>query len=76
MITLDLPLKTEQMIIEYENIERIFNVCLDEYVNDINIRNTLYLKGQNRTEFYNKMKDIVEPVYNAAHNLGFSEWQV
>ena len=56
-------------------IGKLFHECLDEYVNDMNIRNTLYRSDQSEFEFANRLKEIVEPVYIAARNLGFSEWQ-
>lgn len=59
-----------------QKIEKLFNDCLDEYVNDPNIRNILYEKKQNKNDFINHLKDIIEPVYISAKNLGFNEWQV
>lgn len=55
--------------------KKLFNDCLDKYVNDMNIKRSLYKSDQGKTEFVNHLKDIIEPVYNAAKNLGFSEWR-
>lgn len=57
-------------------IEKLFIDCLYEYVNDEKIRFELYKDGQNEVEFCNRLEEIVKPVYIAAKNLGFSEWQV
>lgn len=57
-------------------IEKTFNDCLDKHVNDQKIRFMLYDHKQSETEFFNKMEEIIKPVYNAAKELGFSEWKV
>ncbi len=56
-------------------VKVMFEKCLDEYVNDMSIRGSLYRTDQTREEFCNRLKEIVEPVYVAAKNLGFSEWR-
>ena len=57
-------------------IAKQFRKCLDEHLNDKKIRYTLFEKKQNFNEFHNHMYEIVRPVYSAAKELGFNEWQL
>ena len=59
-----------------DKIEKLFKECLNEYVNDASIRSKLYRFDQTELEFINNMKEIMEPIYNAAKNLGFREWEI
>ena len=62
--------------ISFENhvIGKLFQNCLDEYVNDINIRHNLYKPDQEEYEFTNRLEEVIKPVYVAATNLGFNKW--
>lgn len=57
------------------HIRSLFEECCREHVNDIDIYNKLYIDGLSRDEFHDRLKEIVLPVYKAAHNLGFEEWR-
>lgn len=70
----DLQYKAFQISCSNEDMKKLFNKCLDEHVNDANIRHTLYKIDQSKEEFSGILKNIIEPVYMAAKNLGFSEW--
>ena len=72
----ELQYRAFQISVNNKALEKRFNKVLDEYVNDQNIRNTLYKTGQDINEFSNHLEDVVKPVYTAAKNLGFSEWQI
>ncbi|MBR3251709.1 MAG: hypothetical protein IKF80_08350, partial [Erysipelotrichaceae bacterium] len=60
---------------ESDHIRSLFEECCKEHINDIDIYNKLYIDGLSKDEFHNRLKEIVLPVYNAAHNLGFEEWR-
>ena len=51
-----------------------YSECVDEHVNDLNVREKLYRPGLTEEQFINALEDIVKPVYNAALNLGFGVW--
>ena len=63
-----------QISFENQIIGKLFRNCLDEYVNDINIRHSLYQPDQKEYEFTNRLEEVIKPVYTAAKNLGFNEW--
>lgn len=71
----DLQYKAFQISRSNDDLKELFNKCLDKYVNDSNIKNTLYKIDQSKEEFTGHLKDVVEPVYMAAKNLGFNEWK-
>ena len=56
-------------------IRTLFDECCKEHVNDTDVFNKLYIEGLTQTEFHNRLKEIVLPLYNAAYNLGFREWK-
>ena len=58
-----------------EFTEKLFVDALNENVNDRRIRYTLYKENQDKNEFINQLKDIINPIYNDAKNLGFNQWK-
>ena len=63
-----------QLSHQNDHIRSLFEECVKEHVNDVDIYNKLYIDGLTQNEFHNRLKEIVLPVYKAAHNLGFEEW--
>lgn len=56
------------------SIRETFEKCLDEHVNDIEIRSKLYHEGLTKDEFGSRLEETIEPIFIAAKNLGFKEW--
>lgn len=42
----------------------------------MDIQRKLYKPDISKEEFYNVLKEIVEPVYIAAKNMGFNNWRL
>ena len=61
---------------ESDLINHLFMECSKDYINDQDIYNKLYHEDLSSVEFSNRLQDIVEPVYVAAKNLGFTEWRI
>ena len=59
-----------------EHMEKTFQNCLNEYVNDMDVQRRLYKENQSELEFRNQLEDILRPVYISARNLGFTEWEL
>ena len=47
---------------------------LEEAVNNIEIRRSLYCDGLSANDFGERLYNIIYPGYNAAHNNGFKNW--
>lgn len=58
------------------SIHELFEKCCSEHVNSMDVLNKLYVPGIGKSDFMAHLEDIIKPVYNAAKNLGFGEWQV
>lgn len=56
-------------------IKDAFNKCADKHINDDNIRRRLYNENITKLEFSNRLKEIIEPVYNSASKIGFDIWK-
>lgn len=61
---------------DYDHINKLFEECCKDHVNDMDVYHKLYKDGLTELEFHNRLKEIVEPVYTAAKNLGFREWSI
>lgn len=61
---------------ENNYINKLFEDCCKDHVNDIDVYHKLYSDGLSSIEFQNRLEEIVKPVYNAAANLGFKEWRI
>lgn len=59
---------------EYEKIHAAFDKCVREHVNSADVRYKLYRQGLEQEEFARGLKEIMLPVYQAAHNMGFRSW--
>ena len=59
-----------------EKVHREFDKCLEEHVNSSDIRRTLYVPDISKDEFYNRLEEIMMPVYTAAKNMGFENWKL
>ena len=61
---------------ESDLINHLFLECSKDYINDQDIYHKLYCDNLSSVEFGNRLQEIVEPVYVAARNLGFTEWSI
>ena len=51
-------------------IDAWYEKCMKKHLNDNSVRNSLYIDGLNKTEFTNRLENVVRPVYKAAINQG------
>lgn len=56
-------------------VKAAFIKCADKHINDESIRRTLYREEIDKIEFSNRLKEIIEPIYNSAIRLGFDIWK-
>lgn len=63
-----------KLIWQYDKLHDIFIKCEEEHVNSNEIKIKLYRKGINEKEFYKSLEEIIQPVYQAAKNMGFRNW--
>ena len=45
------------------------------HLNNEEITKTLYCDGLNEQDFRNRLRNVIQPVYNAAQNNGFKRWK-
>lgn len=64
-----------EMVQQYEAVHKEFDKCVKEHVNNQDVLGKLYRSGLTKTEFIGNLKDIIEPVYTAANNMGFDFWR-
>lgn len=58
----------------YGEIRKAFEQCSREHVNSGDVMGRLYRNGLDRNAFSSYLEEILHPVYQSAHNLGFKEW--
>jgi len=64
-----------QTIHEYDAVMNAFHKCERKNLNDDHIRVSLYQEGLTQDEFYNRLEEILYPVYQSAFNCGFTKWE-
>ena len=57
-----------------DKAKHLFDKCVRENLNSEDIKYRLYHPGQSRDHFIGQLEDVLTPVYNSAHNMGFREW--
>lgn len=60
---------------QYPRIHKEFEECRREHVNSDEVLYRLYRQNLKREEFEQNLKGILLPVYQAAQNIGFAEWE-
>lgn len=60
---------------QYPRIHKEFEECRREHVNSDEVLYKLYRKDLKKDEFELNLKGILLPVYQAAQNVGFAEWE-
>ena len=68
-----LEYQSYKLIWKYENIHNEFAKCAKEHINNADIQERLYSKGLSYDGFAERLKTVIYPVYNAAHDCGF-DW--
>lgn len=63
-----------QSVWKYEKIHQAFDKCCREHVNSADVRYRLYREGLEFEMFKQTLKEIMLPVYQAVHNMGFRNW--
>lgn len=68
-----LEYQSYQLIWKYESVHREFEKCAKEHINNNDIYERIYHEGLIYSDFAERLKTVIYPVYNAAHECGF-EW--
>ncbi len=70
--------------LEYHSLElckrddetrKLFEQCREYHVNNDLVRQSLYGESLSKVQFVERLEKIVHPVYEAAKNSGFREWE-
>ena len=72
----DLEFLAYETVWKYEKVHKEFDKCLNEHVNNSDIRMKLYIPNISRIEFSNRLEEIMTPIYTAAKNMGFENWKL
>lgn len=64
-----------QSIWKYDKVHDEFQRCGKEHVNSNEVRVQLYQKGLNEEVFNRNLEEVLLPIYQSAHNMGFREWK-
>ena len=59
----------------YEAVKKEFNKCAREHLNSPEIAHRLYREGLSQNEFTGQLSEVIYPVYQAAKNCGFKNWE-
>ena len=65
-----------ELIWRYDKVHKEFDKCAKEHLNNEDIKQRLYRKGLSKLEFSANLKEVIQPVYIAAQNLGFDSWRL
>lgn len=65
-----------EMVWKYDSVHNTFEKCLDNNINESEVRRQLYQPGLKKTEFCNTLCNIMLPVYQAAEKMGFRDWKI
>ena len=71
----ELEYNSYSLMWQHETVHREFDKCAREHVNSIQVQNRLYRVGLSRNEFEGELKEIILPIYSAAKNCGFKDWE-
>ncbi len=64
-----------QLMWQYEGIRKEFEKVKKKHLNSQMVEERLYAPELSRTEFGNRLSEIVLPVYQSAKSAGFREWE-
>ena len=70
-----LEYQSYQMMWKYDSVHKEFEKCAKEHINDMHVRGRLYREGLDFDTYAGELKTIILPVYQAARNCGFANWQ-
>lgn len=59
----------------YEVVNDEFQKIAPYHLNNPEIRNQLYADGIGEDDFRDRLRNVIEPVYESAKNQGFKEWK-
>lgn len=65
-----------EMVQQYDAVHKEFDRCVKDHVNSAEVFNKLYRPGLTKSVFIGNLKEIIEPVYLAASNMGFELWRL
>lgn len=68
-----LEYQSYQLIWKYDSVHREFDKCAKEHINNTDIYYRLYREDLSFYDFEERLKSVILPVYNAAHECGF-DW--
>lgn len=57
-----------------EKTRDLFEKCAKENINNESVKYHLYKAGQTEQHFTNQLEELILPIYESAHNMGFREW--
>lgn len=60
---------------KFGRVQEEFERCRKEHVNSDEVWAKLYREGLTREVFCQNLEEILLPVYQSAHNMGFGEWK-
>ena len=60
---------------KYDKVMAEFRRCAGEHLNNPDIENRLYRPGLDQNEFKEQLSEVIYPVYQAAKNCGFKDWE-
>lgn len=60
---------------KFERVEEEFERCRKEHINSDEVWTKLYREGLTKEAFSKNLEEILLPVYQSAHNMGFVEWK-
>lgn len=59
---------------KYDKIHKLWDDCAKEHINSEEVRKRLYSRNLSKDKFAYELEQIIQPVYAAAKNCGFTEW--
>ena len=60
---------------EFESVRAAFEQCRRDHINSDEVWMKLYSAALPQESFYRNLEEILLPVWQSAHNLGFREWR-
>lgn len=71
----EIEYRAYEMVQLYEVVNKEFDKCVKEHVNNPDVLGKLYRPGLTKSVFIGNLKEIIEPVYTAASDMGFDLWR-
>ena len=71
----ELEYSSYSLMWQNEAVHKEFDKCAREHVNSVQVQSRLYRKGLSKQKFEHELKTIILPVYSAAKNCGFKDWE-